>query len=377
MTDQPDRYLLPAPIAHGGDIDGVAGHYGIPAGDWVDLSTGINPHAYPLPDIPATAWHRLPGRAAEDRLRAAARQYYGIADRTDICAIPGTQSVLPLLPHILPPGQVDILSPTYGEHAHCWSQTTYTSAGANIDASTNPLNARTDRTVRNHRKLREIHSMTEIDTDTKIAIIVNPNNPDGKRYNVIELLDLAETLRNRGGFLILDEAFADEDPARSCAPSLPEDGLIILRSFGKFFGLAGLRLGFVIAPPVICESLRRHLGPWAVNGPALHLGARALADIDWQQQARTRLAQTSDRLRHLLTRTGLEIIGGTHLFCLTHDPAAPALYDHLCRDGILCRFFEDRPGYLRFGLPGPDAHWQRLEKSLLAWSERAEMQITN
>ncbi len=363
MTNQPDRFSTPSSIPHGGDIDGAAVRYGIAATDWVDLSTGINPHAYPVPELPATAWHRLPGQAAEARLLATARQYYSMTDTADICAVPGTQSVLQLLPHILPSGQVDILSPTYGEHAHCWSQHSCSNG--------NELNGQKTFTVHQTRTVREIHSISEINTESKIAIIVNPNNPNGKRYNVIELLELAETLRCRGGFLILDEAFADEDPELSCAPSLPEDGMIILRSFGKFFGLAGLRLGFVIAPPAICDTLHRRLGPWAVNGPALHLGQLALADTVWQQQTRGQLAKSADRLRQLLVQSGLEIIGSTSLFCLIKHPDAIALHEHLCAHGILCRFFEDRPGFLRFGLPEMDSHWQRLEKSLLVWSEKS------
>lgn len=395
MTDQTDPSSAPSALRHGGDIDGVARQYGIAPEDWLDLSTGINPQPYPLPDLPTAAWHRLPGRQAEAELLGAARAYYDLPRGADLRAVPGTQSVLQLLPQMLPSGQVDILSPTYGEHAHCWSRTdhdhpesrcpeiTPDGEGPHMVHPTRPHGtpryaaSSPEKRSQQERQVREIQSITEIDTKSKIAIIVNPNNPDGKRYNVMEQLALARTLRKRGGYLILDEAFADEDPSLSCARHLPGDGMIILRSFGKFFGLAGLRLGFVLAPPPICAALGHNLGPWAVNGPALQVGRTALEDTPWQQQTRTRLATDAVRLRRLLAGFDLEIIGGTGLFCLIRSPAAPALYEHLCRDGILCRFFDDRPDDLRFGMPGPDTDWQRLEKSLLAWSERARRTITD
>lgn len=326
---------------HGGDLAWAAARYRRDIADWLDLSTGINPTPYALPLIPQQAWNSLPSRDREQEVLTAARAYYRVPSEVSILALPGTQSAIQLLPRILPTSNVDILTPTYSEHAICWSR-----AG--------------------HR-VREIERLHEIDLSTRIVVLVHPNNPDGRTYPLPELIALAATLHQRGGWLIVDEAFADTDPDISLAPVMDEAGPIVLKSFGKFFGLAGLRLGFLAGPDRITQIISAELGPWAVSGIALEVGAVALGDAFWIAATRARLRQSARRLTVLLTENDLPVIGGTDLFCLVETRNAPTVFHRLCEAGILCRIFSGRDTVLRFGLPGTETDWSRLAAALAEW----------
>jgi cobalamin biosynthetic protein CobC len=229
---------------------------------------------------------------------------------------------------------VAVLSPTYGEHAAAWK--------------------RAGHIVRQVTRLEALE-------DADIAVVTNPNNPDGRIVQRSDLLRLAGTLAQRGGWLVVDEAFADvADPATSVVPDVDGGEIIVLRSFGKFFGLAGLRLGFAIANPILARRISGALGPWAVAGPALATGAQALADTDWIAETRRRLAVASARMDHLLAGAGLSVVGGTDLFRLVESENAPQWFNRLGRAGIYVRRFADQPRWLRFGLPGSEEAWTRL-----------------
>jgi cobalamin biosynthetic protein CobC len=196
-----------------------------------------------------------------------------------------------------------------------------------------------------------------------LVVVVNPNNPDGRIVGRDALLALADTLAP--GLLVVDEAFMDVGPSdASLASEVARPNLVVLRSFGKFFGLAGLRLGFALAPPEIAGRLAAALGPWAVSGPALAIGAAALADAAWIAATRMRLAAASRRLDDLLAVAALEAVGGTALFRLVRTPVADALFEHLGAAGIFVRRFAGEPTWLRFGLPGDEPAWQRLAAAL-------------
>ena len=197
-----------------------------------------------------------------------------------------------------------------------------------------------------------------------VAIVVNPNNPDGRIIPRNDLLALHERLARRGATLIVDEAFADFDGQESLAPMLPASGAVVLRSFGKAYGLAGLRLGFALASPDIVPSLRGALGPWPVSGPAIAIGVRALADSDWLEETRARLGKERARLDALLRGTEWRIIGGTRLFRLAAHADARAAFERLLGAGILARPFADAPDWLRFGIPGDEHAWERLATAL-------------
>ncbi len=302
---------------------------------WIDLSTGINPIPYPLPELPLSLWQRLPGKTDETALLAAARKAFRIRPQSGLVAAPGTQILIELLPLLVPAAKAAVLGPTYGEHAPAWRK-----AGATV---------------------REIGDLAEIG-DANVVVLVNPNNPDGRIVAQEALLELAGALAARGGLLVVDEAFADFAPKTSLLPILPS-GALVLRSFGKAYGLAGLRLGFAVGEPRFTDALQAMLGPWAVAGPALHVGAVALGDADWLASAGEARAADSTRLDTLLTPHG-RIVGGTALYRLLETPQAPGLFERLGEAGIYVRRFQHDPSCLRFGLPGDEPAWARLAQAL-------------
>ena len=319
---------------HGGAIAAAARSFGIRASDWLDLSTGISPHSFPVPPLPAQTWHCLPDAAAVARLQTVAATYYGAPGPACVLPVAGTQAAIQWLPRILGPAQdVAILAPTYAEHARAWA-----AAG--------------------HR-VQLVGRAGEVPSACRTVVIVNPNNPDGRVLTPAQVLALAEHR-----CVVVDEAFADVMPEMSVAGHCEGAPLIVLRSVGKFFGLAGLRLGFVIAGSALIAQLAEAQGPWAVSGPALAIGIEALADRRWIATARDTLASTARRLDTLLAAAGLAVVGGTDLFRLVADAHASALFEHLARTGILVRPFADQPHWLRFGLPGEDAAFTRLEAAL-------------
>ena len=304
---------------------------------WIDLSTGINPHAYPLPDLEPESWTRLPESGALAKLEAVAARRYGAAAGS-VVAGPGSQALIQALSRILPDEAIGALGPTYSGFASGFGAT-----GA---------------------RFVEVNQLEELD-GFDVAIVVNPNNPDGRFTPRAALLDLHERLAGRGGTLIVDEAFADFDAeSESLAPMLPTNRVVVLRSFGKAYGLAGLRLGFALAPPDIIASLRAALGPWPVSGPAIAIGVRALADSDWLEATRARLGQEAARLDLLLQNAGWRIIGGTSLFRLAARADACAAFEQLLAAGILARPFADAPDRVRFGIPADEIAWERLATAL-------------
>jgi len=322
---------------HGGDLAAATARWGQPAEGWLDLSTGINPHPYPLPAVPAEAWTRLPDAADELALRHAAARRYGAADANGVLPAPGTSALIQALPRTRPPAEVVILGPTYGEHAAAW-------------------------TIAGHR-VRNAADLGGIG-DARQVVVVNPNNPDGRLVPPAELLGLAARLTTTGGFLVVDEAFADGVAGASVLPvsgEMPE-GLVVLRSFGKFYGLAGMRLGFAVASPARLAALAAQFGPWAVAGPALAIGRQALSDDAWVNTTGRQLIEAAARLDRLLAKAGLSVLGGTPLFRLAAHADAHALWHRLGAAGILVRAFADRPTLLRFGLPAEEAGWARLER---------------
>ena len=313
--------------------------FGKPDQGWLDLSTGISPFAYPVPDLAPDVWQRLPGLADDLALREVAAGAYGVDDPDYLATAPGSQALLQILPRLRPFSQVAVIGPTYGEYGRCFSL-----AGHHVA----PMET-LDRTL-----------------DADVVVVCNPNNPDGRRHDTGRLLELAEGLAARGGLLLVDEAFCDVTPELSLAPHV-RPGLVVLRSLGKFFGLAGMRLGFAVAEPQLARLLRQALGPWAVGGPVLEVGRRILSDADWIDEARKKLAHESNQLNSLLGRAGLSTIGGTSLFTLVNAPRAWALFEYLGQQGILARPFSTAPRWLRFGLPPGEAARQRLEDALKSW----------
>ena len=329
-------------LEHGGNLSQARRLFPDAPEPFIDLSTGINPYSYPLPPLAPELFARLPQPDALDRLAAVAAAAYGAPSPACIVAAPGTQSLLPLIVKLGRIGKAAILSPTYAEHARA-------------------------ATLAGHRMI-ETPALEGL-RDADLAIIVNPNNPDGLFFARADLLALAAALDRRGGVLVVDEAFMDVVSSEaSLAGDVGRGNIVVLRSFGKFFGLAGLRLGFAIATPAITKRLTASLGPWAVSGPALAIGATALSDPAWIAAMRDRLSAAAQRLDGLLAAAGLQVVGGTALFRLVQSPAAPQLFEQLGRAGILVRRFAERADWLRFGLPGGEGEWDRLAQALVAFA---------
>jgi len=325
-------------LEHGGHLIEAAKKYNIPIQQWVDLSTGINPNGWPIPPIPAECWQRLP--ESSDGLVEAAKKYYQCES---ILAVAGSQAAIQTLPLLRKKSKVGVLAPAYAEHAYSWKK-----AGHEvIELSETTINTR----------------LHEVD----VLILINPNNPTAQKFSKSELLDWHQQLSQRNGWLIIDEAFIDSTPQYSLSSYPVHDGLIILRSIGKFFGLAGIRCGFVIANHHIIKQLDELLGPWTISNPSRYIATAALLDLNWQKKNQVELRQQSKRLALLLQNNSFEMSSQTDLFHWVRTENAKYIHHSLAQQGILTRLFHN-PLSLRFGLPKSEAQWIHLNQVLAACS---------
>ncbi|GAB3334892.1 threonine-phosphate decarboxylase CobD [Marilutibacter aestuarii] len=325
-------------LEHGGRLQRAARQHGIDPSAWLDLSTGISPFAWPVPPVPPAAWQRLP--EDDDGLEAIACRYYG-APR--VLPVAGSQAAIQALPRLRGPSRVGVILPGYAEHAHAWRQ-----AGHEVERLPAP---------------RLLEDAARFD----VIVLIHPNNPGGERFGREALLALHARLAGRGGWLVVDEAFMDATPGHSLCADSDREGLVVLRSVGKFFGLAGARAGFACASPALLAPLRERLGPWTLTGPGRYVLARALADVDWQSRAREWLVAQGERLEACLHAHGLDDGGGTAFFQWRRHPRASALHEALARRAVLTRLFDaDEAGAdsLRLGLPADAAGLERLDRAL-------------
>ena len=321
-------------LEHGGQIHAAALRYGIPAAEWMDLSTGINPIAFVPPEIPHTAWQRLPQE--QDGLLDAAASYYGTSG---LLPVAGSQAAIQLLPQLRSRSRVGVLHPAYAEHAHAWR-----SAG--------------------HAVLEmAAHEITTQTNQLDVLVLIQPNNPTGALFTHAQLHEWHASLVARKGWLIIDEAFIESSGQSSFAQTDMPPGLIILRSLGKFFGLAGARVGFILAQDELLSRMQTLLGPWSVAGPSRFVAQAALLDRTWQAASSVRLQQDGARLAQLLSNANLIPSGGCGLFQWVKTGQADAIHQQLAQHGILTRLFT-QPHSLRFGLPGSASEWQRLATAL-------------
>ncbi len=304
---------------HGGDLDAAIRMFGGMRSDWLDLSTGINPIPYPVTKLHHDCWSSLPDTAAAQALERAARRFWRIPDSSAVLAAPGVSALIARIPELAPPGTVRIPVPTYGEFA-----TAFGAYGWRVG-----------------------------DVNPAADILVHPNNPDGK-WQV--LTDIEAPL------VVIDESFSDVAPERSHIAAASRPGTLVLKGLGKFWGLAGLRLGFAVGDPVLIARLAEKLGPWPVSGPALAIGAAALDDPNWAETTRLRLAQGAGRLDAAMTAAGASVVGGTTLFRLYEVDDALEWQTRFARRRIWSRVFPYSRTWLRLGLPHPD-RWAQFEEA--------------
>ena len=316
---------------HGGDLDAAMARFGGAPEEWIDLSTGINARPYPVPPVPAAAWTRLPTRADMALLMDAAARAYGTP--APLLPLAGAQGAIQLVPLLDPPGRAAVLAPTYNEHHAALAARGW--------------------------QVREVGRLEDL-AGADLAVVVNPNNPDGRLHAPADLLALA----GRVGRLVVDESFMDMTPEASLAAEADRPGLLVLRSFGKFYGLAGVRLGFVLGSAADIARLADLAGPWPVSGAAIAIGCRALEDRAWALETTARLRGEARLLDGLAAKAGWRGAGGTDLFRLYACGDAAAARQHLARARIWSRIFPWSPHLVRLGLPGCEAHWQRLAAAL-------------
>ena len=327
-------------LEHGGNLRDAARRFGRDLAQWIDLSTGLNPHGYPAPEVAPHAWHRLP-EPDPLLLHHAARYYRAPA----LIAVAGTQAAIQALPRLRAPSRITVAAPSYAEHAHHWAMHGHTMHQVPYDGL--------------HAALPECDVM----------VVCNPNNPTGATVPPTQLIEWAAELAARGGWLVVDEAFADTDPALSVAAHSGQPGLIVLRSIGKFFGLAGARVGFVAADGALLTKLADALGPWTISGPAQQICIAALADKLWQESTRKQLATEGARLQALLARHGIAS-HGTALFQWWAEPHAQAFWQHMAERGIWVRLFTQAARGIRLGLPPDEQSWRLLDAALNEWRHR-------
>lgn len=306
---------------HGGNLSAAIQHYGGNRADWIDLSTGINPCPYPLPAFDASDWTALPDTAASAELEQAARRFWNVPAEAAVLPAPGASALIALLPGVADPRWARIETPTYNEHAAAFANHGWTISGSG------PAEA---------------------------CVAVHPNNPDGRLWQAEEIT---------APLCIIDESFCDICPDQSLIHLAAKPGVIVLKSFGKFWGLAGMRLGFAIGDPELLQRLAQLQGPWAVSGPALKTGLQALQDQDWADQTRQNLARDAQRLDRLATTRGATVVGGTDLFRLYQVEDAAQWQEWLAKAHIWSRIFPYSTTYIRLGLP-PQQGWDRLEAAL-------------
>lgn len=332
--------VLAAPLdmfrEHGGRIDAASALFPFAPRPWIDLSTGISPWAYPHASLPHSAFARLPEADRVAELEQAGAKAFGVESPDRVVAVPGTDLALRLLEPVFHGRRIAVVRPGYSGHLLAWKRSPVT------EVASESLEAAAD--------------------SNDVIVLANPNNPDGRIISLDRLRAIAQRLASRGGVLVIDEAYADITPQNSlCAEA--SDGILIFRSFGKFFGLAGVRLGFVITSNHAL-SFRQLVGDWPVCGPAVDIGIAAYRDSHWQSAQRQRLLRAGTDLDALLLEAGFELMGGTPLYRLVRCTDADALFRRLATCGILVRPFNDDSRWVRIGLPADDDQWTRLRAAL-------------
>lgn len=318
-------------LNHGGCLNKAAKQFSIPIEDWIDLSTGLNPNHWPIPNIPDNCFTRLP--EDDDGLVEAAKKYYQVEN---LLPVAGSQSVIQLLPLLRTKSKVAVPSIGYAEHAYQWQM-----AGHEVVSYTT-LN------------------IDNIINDVDVVIVINPNNPTGEAYTQKQLMIWHKKIKSKQGWLIVDEAFIDAEEISSLVNVTHQSGLIVMRSIGKFFGLAGIRSGFVFAEQNLLEKINEKLGPWALTGVSRYITTKALSDNDWILKSKQTLKRSSESMNNLIYEYAGIDSSGTYLFKTIIHEKSERIAELFAMNGILVRLLDNKKG-LRFGLPSNE-NWKKVER---------------
>jgi cobalamin biosynthetic protein CobC len=340
--------------AHGGRVDAARAMFG--GDEWIDLSTGIAPWAWPVADVPL-GWEQLPEPGSIAALEAAAAEAFGVADPMRVVAVPGSDLAMRLLALVIAALRPCVVRPGYAGHLAAWPDAVAVTPDDGTTPSGSPAQAGGQGTARSARSsgllLAQEHGGLG---DADLLVLASPANPDGRVTDPALLRTLSQTMT-----VVVDEAYTD--PAPGLCPEA-DDRLIVLRSFGKFYGLPGLRLGFVIAGTAIAAKLRDLLGDWPVSSAAVAIGTAAYRDQHWHRAQQARITETGGLLDEVLRDAGLPVVGSAPLFRLVACTQATKLFETLAHHAILTRPFADQPDRLRIGLPRGAAGLVRLATAL-------------
>ena len=331
------RDLLENLPLHGGDVETASKYFSIAKENWLDLSTGMNPLSYPVCELPQAIFEELPYVSAE--FCSAVTKYYGMPNWL---AVNGSQSVIQSLPSVLNEKQLfPILLPDFGykEHQKHWQKT-------NELAFYSSLNEK--------KAISSIHEALGRNNQQHV-LVINPNNPTAAMISAEQLLAIAERLAD-GAHLVVDEAFMDFSPECSLLKHEIPENVVVMRSFGKFFGLAGLRLGFVFSSnKEILHSIDERLGLWQVNNPAQFIANKALADEKWIKDRQAKIVIMKQAMHKLFQPVlGEPINLKTASLFLTYQADAQnvlTVYKMLAESAVLSRVvLEGGQALLRIGL---------------------------
>lgn len=328
-------------ILHGGDIGTASKCFGVPREKWIDLSTGISPLHYPAVDISIEYLIRMPYQ--QDSFRSAVRGYYG---QHDFLATNGSQQTIASLPKCLKNLPIVLPDIGYQEHAEAWRQ-----HGAELVYYPS----------QNADDAKKVIEKWLASGDEFHLLVINPNNPTCITFSPETLKYWSSQLAGDAA-LIVDEAFADLCPEQSVLGANFEANMVVLRSFGKFFGLPGLRLGFVFADQSLLYEIKAYIGVWDVSGPAQEIATRAFLDTQWQADARQRYLDLSRDNQNLwqglfnqLREQGGDVLEAHQLLFSTYtleDKKAKRLFEVFAQQGVLLRLIQIDKGHslIRIGL---------------------------
>ncbi|WP_339669078.1 threonine-phosphate decarboxylase [Dasania marina] len=314
-------------LEHGGNLLQARQQYPDAQQPWLDLSTGISPWSWPVTDLPQACWQRLPEYS--DSFSRVVSNYYGVQG---LVPVAGSQQAIELLPQLLPPSTVAMPLWGYAEHRQAWQKAGHQLLTYNSYA----------------------HLLGLLD-QVEHVLVINPNNPTGELWDNTALQRLQQKV---AGYLIIDEAFIDSCSQTSMLQHVEQGSLIVLRSMGKFFGLAGMRVGFVYLPIELKARFEQRLLLWGLTAPSLYIAEQALSDSAWQIQQQQRIHNMQQAMQQLLaTRLPDFTIKPGPLFISVAGPYEKlrSIKQQFAQQGIWLRIFApqqpDGDGLLRFGLP--------------------------